>query len=104
MNEGRRVMVGVNRFTEGNDEDEIELLEITNEDEERQIKRLDAVRNRRDQAVVDAALARLAREAADPEVNLMPVLVDTVKTYASLGEIMGALASVFGRHVETPTI
>jgi methylmalonyl-CoA mutase N-terminal domain/subunit len=34
----------------------------------------------------------------------MPVLIDTVKTYASLGEIMGALADVFGRHVETPTI
>jgi methylmalonyl-CoA mutase N-terminal domain/subunit len=104
MNEGRRLMVGVNRFTEGNDEDEIELLEITHEDEARQIKRLDAVRHRRDEASVDAALARLAREAADPEVNLMPALIDTVKTYASLGEIMGALASVFGRHIETPTI
>jgi methylmalonyl-CoA mutase N-terminal domain/subunit len=104
MNEGRRIVVGVNRFTEGNAEDSLELLEITNEDEARQIKRLDAVRGRRDQAAVDAALDRLAAGAADPEVNLMPTLIDTVKTYASLGEIMATLASVFGRHVETPTI
>src|SRR5262249_23431009 len=60
MNAGRRVMVGVNRFTEGNDGDELDLLEITNEDEARQIKRLDAVRHRRDQGSVGAALARLA--------------------------------------------
>jgi hypothetical protein len=34
----------------------------------------------------------------------MPALIDTVKTYASLGEIMSTLTRVFGRHVETPTI
>ena len=34
----------------------------------------------------------------------MPTLIDTVKTYATLGEIMATLADVFGRHVETPTI
>ena len=62
------------------------------------------MRHRRDEAAVDAALARLAAEAADPEVNLMPALIDTVKTYATLGEIMATLADVFGRHVETPTI
>jgi methylmalonyl-CoA mutase N-terminal domain/subunit len=104
FNEGRRIVVGVNRFTEGNDDGPMDLLQITNEDEARQIKRLDGVRHRRDQAAVDAALARLALEAADPEINLMPTLIDTVKTYATLGEVMGTLAGVFGRHVETPTI
>jgi methylmalonyl-CoA mutase N-terminal domain/subunit len=49
-------------------------------------------------------LARLAAEAADPELNLMPTLVEASTTYASLGEIMTTLAGVFGRHVETPTI
>ena len=104
FNADRRTIIGVNRFTEGNDDDEIDLLQITNEDEARQIKRLDAVRHDRDEAAVVEALARLAREAADPEINLMPALIDTVKTYASLGEIMGTLADVFGRHVEVPTI
>jgi methylmalonyl-CoA mutase N-terminal domain/subunit len=104
FNAGRRIVVGVNRFTEGNEDDALELLEITNEDEARQVKRLDDVRHRRDAAGVDAALQRLRHDAADPEVNLMPTLIDTVKTYATLGEIMAALADVFGRHVETPTI
>ena len=101
---GSRIVVGVNRFTEGNDDDALDLLLITNEDEARQVKRLDAVRHRRDQAAVDAALARLEADAAQPDVNLVPTLIDTVKTYATLGEIMAALADVFGRHVETPTI
>ncbi|MDQ3350460.1 MAG: methylmalonyl-CoA mutase family protein [Actinomycetota bacterium] len=104
FNAGERVIVGVNRFTEGNDDDSIDLLKITNEDEARQVKRLDAVRHERDQPSVDAALATLAREAADPEINLMPTLVHAVGTYATLGEVMSTLADVFGRHVETPTI
>ena len=68
----------MNRFTEGNDDDPIRLLQITNEDEARQLKRLDAVRHDRDQAAVDAALDKVRREAADPEVNLMPTLIDAV--------------------------
>ncbi len=104
LNSGRRIVVGVNRFTEGNDEDTLPILQISDEDEARQIKRLARVKADRDQAAVDAALARLRAEAADPERNLMPVLIDTVKTYATLGEIMDTLAGVFGRHVETPTI
>jgi methylmalonyl-CoA mutase N-terminal domain/subunit len=104
FNEGRRTIVGVNAFTEGNEEDDIEILRITNEDEERQRKRLARVRADRDQAGVERALAELREAAADPERNLMPVLIDTVQTYASLGEIMTALADVFGRHTETPTI
>ena len=80
----------------------MELLEITNEDEARQRKRLDAVRDDRNQAAVDAALARLRAEAADPEINLMPTLIDASRAYATLGEMMDAMADVFGRHVEVP--
>jgi methylmalonyl-CoA mutase N-terminal domain/subunit len=104
QNDGRRIIVGVNDFTEGNDEDALDLLKITNEDEARQLKRLAEVRESRDGDAVDAALARLRVEAADPEVNLMPALIDAVSTYASLGEVMETLAAVFGRHVEVPTI
>jgi methylmalonyl-CoA mutase N-terminal domain/subunit len=53
---------------------------------------------------VAAALARLRADAAQPDVNLMPTLIDTVKTYATLGEIMATLTEAFGRHVETPVI
>jgi methylmalonyl-CoA mutase N-terminal domain/subunit len=104
FNEGRRIVVGVNRFTEGNDEQLDDLLEITTEDEERQIKRLAAVKDSRDEDAVTAALGRLASEAAQPEVNLMPTIIDAVKTYATLGEIMSTLADVFGRHIEVPSI
>jgi methylmalonyl-CoA mutase, N-terminal domain len=104
FNSGDRIVVGVNRFTEGSDEDGIDLLEITNEDEARQLKRLEQVRHDRDQTAVDAALAKLAAEAADPEVNLMPTLIEASTAYATLGEIMSTMADVFGRHVEVPTI
>ncbi len=104
FNQGQRIIVGVNRFTEGNDEANPDLLQITNEDEARQLKRLDQVKHDRNQPAVDAVLNRLTREAADPEVNLMPTLIEAANTYATLGEIMGAMGTVFGRHVEVPTI
>jgi methylmalonyl-CoA mutase, N-terminal domain len=104
LNAGRRIVVGVNAFTEGNDEEQMNLLEITHEDEQRQRKRLDQVRHDRDQTAVDAALARVRSEAADPNTNLMPTLIDAVRVYASLGELMKAMESEFGRHVEVPVI
>ena len=104
FNQGRRIIVGVNKFTEGNEEDNLEILQITNEDEARQLKRLDVVKGKRNQAAVDAVLAKLAKEAADPEINLMPTLIEAVGQYATLGEIMNTMADVFGRHVEVPTI
>jgi methylmalonyl-CoA mutase N-terminal domain/subunit len=104
LNDGQRVVVGVNRFTEGTSDDDLEILKITNDDEARQRKRLDQVRHDRDQTAVDDALTALSTQAADPEVNLMPALIDAAGAYATLGEMMNTLADVFGRHVETPTI
>jgi methylmalonyl-CoA mutase N-terminal domain/subunit len=104
FNHGERIVVGVNAFTDGNDEDQMPLLRITGEDEARQRKRLAEVRSDRNGAAVDAALARVRAEAADPEINLMPALIDAVNVYATLGELMAAMGDVFGRHVEVPTI
>ncbi len=104
FNSGRRIVVGVNGYTDGNADDSIPLLEITNEDEARQRKRLGIVRDNRSQAAVDDVLARLRAEAADPEINLMPTLIDAANAYATLGEIMATMGEVFGRHVEVPTI
>ena len=73
FNAGRRIVVGVNRFTEGNDESPIDILRITAEDEARQIKRLDAVATDRDAGRRRTPRSPgLATEAAEPEVNLMP--------------------------------
>ena len=104
LNDGRHVVVGVNQFLEGNDEPQPETLYIDREVEHFQVKRLDAVKRARDAATVDAVLARLRAEAADPEVNLMPVLMDASRASATLGEMMGAMADVFGRWEETGAI
>ncbi len=74
------------------------------DDEARQVKRLSTVRARRDGGAVALALDSLRSAAADPTVNLMPLLLGAVRTYASIGEMMGALAGVFGRYVEAPRI
>ncbi|HCB34273.1 MAG TPA: methylmalonyl-CoA mutase [Acidimicrobiaceae bacterium] len=99
VNAGRRLVVGANEFTEGNDDDPIATLTISPDDEPRQIRRVRETRERRDQGAVDDALVSLAR-AAETDANLMPELLATVRTKATLGEIMGTLAGVFGRHSE----
>jgi methylmalonyl-CoA mutase N-terminal domain/subunit len=104
INTGERVVVGVNRFTEGNDDDPMALLQITHEQEQQQIKRLQAVKADRDSDAVARALDRLRSEAADPEVNLMPVLIDAVSVYATEGEIMATMADEFGRYTERPVL
>jgi methylmalonyl-CoA mutase N-terminal domain/subunit len=104
VNDGRRIVVGVNRFTEGTDDDDLDILKITAEQEQSQVKRLQAVKADRDDTVVTDALRRLGTDAADPECNLMPALLDAVRAYATEGEIVDALAEVFGRHVEVPRL
>ncbi|GIU86835.1 MAG: methylmalonyl-CoA mutase [Acidimicrobiia bacterium] len=104
LNRGEHVVVGVNAFFEGNDEPPPPILRIGPEVEDEQRRRLGKVRRDRDAAAVEHALARVRGDAADPEVNLMPALLDAVAVYATLGEVVGALADVFGRWTEDPRI
>ena len=104
FNTGERIIVGVSGFTDGNDDDDLDILRISNEDETRQRKRLDAIRHHRDQNAVDNALAKLRAEAADPDINLMPTLIEASQAYATLGEMMTTMADIFGRHTEVPVI
>ena len=104
FNSGERIIVGVSQFLEGNDEDEIDLLRITNEDEQKQRRRLEAVRSSRNSAAVAESLAVLEVEAADPEINLMPALINASNAQATVGEMMKSMGTVFGRHIEVPTI
>jgi len=103
VNRGDRIVVGINRFTEGDDGD-LELLQITAEHEQAQIKRLQAVKADRDGSRVDAALDQVRGAAADPEANLMPALLEAVGTNATLGETMRAMGDVFGYYTETPVL
>jgi methylmalonyl-CoA mutase N-terminal domain/subunit len=104
FNSGERIIVGVSHFLEGNDEEEIDLLRITNEDEQKQRRRLDAVRASRNAASVAESLAVLETQAADPEINLMPALITASNAQATVGEMMKSMGTVFGRHIEVPTI
>ena len=104
FNRGERIIVGVNRFLEGNEEDSLDILKITNEDEAKQRQRLGQVKHERNEPAVLDALDRLAKDAVDPEVNLMPALIDASNVFATVGEMMTTMAGVFGRHVEVPTI
>jgi methylmalonyl-CoA mutase N-terminal domain/subunit len=104
FNHGSRIVVGVNDFTEGNDDADLEILRITNVDEHKQIGRLNDVRRSRDDAKVLLALEELTKDALDPEVNLMPALINASRADVTVGEMMGTMEKVFGRHVEVPTL
>jgi methylmalonyl-CoA mutase N-terminal domain/subunit len=104
FNSGERIIVGVSGFTDGNDDDDLDILRISNADEDRQRKRLDTVRHERNQTAVDTALAKLRAHAADPDINLMPTLIEASQAYATLGEMMTTMADIFGRHTEVPVI
>lgn len=100
VNAGRRIIVGVNDFVEGNEDDQTNLLRIDSTTEELQRKRLETVKHEHDSVAVEAALASLRRAAEDASVNLMPPLIDAVKTYATEEEISNAMRDVFGTYVE----
>jgi methylmalonyl-CoA mutase N-terminal domain/subunit len=98
---GERLVVGVNRYTEGDDRDH-PILRIDPALERKQIDRVKAVRGRRESDAVRSALAALKEGAARDDVNLMPLLLDCARVHATEGEIIGALQAVFGSYTETP--
>jgi len=100
----RRLVVGVNAFCEGNEEPAPPTLQIGLEVDEAQRKRLDSVRRKRSSQAVDAALGKVAADAADPQVNLVPSILAATRAYATVGEVVEALASVFGRWSEDPVL
>ena len=103
VNAGDRVVVGVNRFTDG-DERTADLLRISADVEAAQVERLEATRRDRDQAAVDRALAAIGRDAAEPTVNLLPPMIDAVRVRATEGEIVHALEAEFGTYTERAAV
>ncbi len=75
-------------------------IEHPDEAEEHQVKRLKALRKRRDGAKVERSLERLARAAETEGVNLMEPVLECVRAYATVGEMAGALMKVFGTYRE----
>ena len=103
LDAGERVIVGVNRYGDPNEELEIPLLEVSEESLRRQLGRLERTRRERDNEAVGAALAGLRSAAARPgtsETNLMPHFLRSATSYATLGEMCGVLREVFGEYRE----
>jgi methylmalonyl-CoA mutase N-terminal domain/subunit len=100
VNAGRRIIVGVNAFTDGNEDKVDDTLRIDPAVEEYQLRRLANVRSERDAAAVEDALDALSVAATDPVRNLMPPLIEAVRAHATEGEIVSALEAVFGTYVE----
>ncbi|MBI2873842.1 MAG: methylmalonyl-CoA mutase, partial [Firmicutes bacterium] len=97
IEDGDRVVVGVNKFSTAGEETPSGLLRVDPEVETHQCARLAAVRRDRDQGRVERCLADLRRAAAGTD-NLMPFLLEAVKAYASLGEISDVLRETFGEY------
>ena len=104
IEQGRRVVVGVNKYqVEEAEEQGVSLFQSNPQAERDQIERLRALRQRRSRDKVDAALSAL-RQAAQGDQNLMPLLIEASEAYASLGEICGVLREVFGEYKPVRTI
>jgi methylmalonyl-CoA mutase N-terminal domain/subunit len=101
IDSGERVVVGVNRFTEG-DDGQTPILRIDPALERKQIARVQAVRARRDAEAVERALTDLAAAAARERENLMPHLLTCARVRATEGEIIECLQRVWGAYTETP--
>jgi methylmalonyl-CoA mutase N-terminal domain/subunit len=97
-----QIIVGVNDFADPG-ETSIGTLYIDESAGEQQLARLDAVRRRRDTAQVRKALDAL-QAGARSSANTMPLLLDAVRAYATVGEMCDSLREVWGEYVESPII
>jgi methylmalonyl-CoA mutase N-terminal domain/subunit len=98
LEKGDKKIVGVNVYTEAVEEP-LEILRVSHEVELAQRRALTDRRERRDAAIVTAALARLL-EVARTDDNMVPVMLDAVRAEATLGEICGVLRDEWGSYAE----
>jgi methylmalonyl-CoA mutase N-terminal domain/subunit len=96
---GEEVVVGVNEY-EIDEETEPDILKVDEEVQDRQLARLAEVKEERDDEAVEDRLAAL-HEALESDENVMPYVVDAVKAYATMGEIMDVFERVHGSYRET---
>jgi len=96
---GERIVVGVNKF-QIKEQPPKNLLRVDRSIQVAQIKKIAAVKSERDNDLVKRRLAEV-KKAAQGTDNLMPKILDAVKAYATLGEIVGEMVGVYGEHKES---
>lgn len=94
---GKRTVIGVNKYAIEDEEHHTQLLQVDPAVGDRQMAKLKKLKETRDNAAVEKALANV-RKVARSEENIMPCLIEAVKTYATLGEICGVLREEFGEY------
>ena len=100
VDEGKRIVVGVNEFIKENEEIDIPILEIGSEAGDDQLKKLLELRNNRNNENVKDRILKI-KEACNNGSNLMYPIIDAAKEYVTLGEIVDALKAEFGEWHET---
>jgi methylmalonyl-CoA mutase N-terminal domain/subunit len=101
IDSGQRIVVGVNAYTEGDDE-QTPILRIDPALEPKQLDRLSSARARRDAGRVETSLAAVKQAAARERENLMPYLIEAARAHATEGEIVLALQEIWGGYREAP--
>jgi methylmalonyl-CoA mutase, N-terminal domain len=103
IEDGERVIVGVNAFEEEGEAAPVETFTVGSDVLDRQLARLAKSRATRDELAVSAALAGV-EAAANGTENMMPAIITAVRAYATTAEISDALVRVFGRHVGSQVV
>jgi methylmalonyl-CoA mutase N-terminal domain/subunit len=102
IEQGTKIVVGVNKF-QTEEESPQDLLRIDRRVQEDQRRALQVIRSQRSASAVRSALAVL-ENGAEGDANLMPLMLDAVRVYASVGEICDTLRRVFGEYKERITV
>lgn len=95
---GEKVIVGVNKFADSEEDQSFRVLRVDPKIREEQIASISAVKSKRDNVKVEKSLEELRKAAATENVNLMPLIIDAVRNRCTLGEIMDTLRDVFGEY------
>jgi methylmalonyl-CoA mutase N-terminal domain/subunit len=99
IDEKKRIIVGLNEYTIEEEECPIKLLRIDPKTEKEQVTRLQKLKRERDNRKVKEVLEKL-HHTAEKDENLMPTIIEAVKTYVTLGEITEVLRQVYGEYKE----
>jgi len=100
--EGQKTVIGVNRYIDADEKFDIELHPYDPSTAKRQIARLERVRRERDNAKVNALLARLVEVAQREDENILPVTIELVAAGATMGDIVLKLKTLWGSYRENP--
>ncbi|MYL33570.1 methylmalonyl-CoA mutase [Pontibacillus yanchengensis] len=97
MEKGEDIIVGLNQY-QIDEEVHAELLRVDEALEKQQVEKTQSIREKRDQQAVEQALSQIEQAAKHSDINLMPLILDAVKAYATVGEICNVLRKEYGEY------